>query len=457
METALQIKRNAEEQQSAVKDLLKWEDEIKVKDKKAVGEKVYHVPIRNSVTNSTVKKDRISSLDYRKWDTFNVEKELENVDYETNKEEVKIEEKIVKNNEDALVEKEKGNLYFKKQKFQKAILCYTKSLELNFDVIPLVNRALCYLKIQDYLNAEKDCSKVLEVDVKNIKALHRRGLARKNLKKYSEAKKDFQHCLVLEPTNSTVKKDLQELDNIIGIFNGKTMRKRIPIEEINKPIARAAEKHKAEPIQSVKESISRIVGEKKESSKPDVPISQVEDDEKKIQKETKNIKVNQDNKKNLVAESTKPDVPKHAIDSTAKTNQVVGEDCNKSLGKQRKELISEIIFDVATLERPKTLFEFEQNWKNLDRESQYKYLKTLDNDLSLFKTSFDQPLLLNILEIVNSYCDNEESILLLTSLSKLPRFSMVYMFLKDKTIVQSIFAKLNGDHFDLKKIYKIKN
>lgn len=85
METALQIKRNAEEQQSAIKDLLKWEDEIKVKDKKAVGEKVYHVPIRNSVSNTTEKKDRISSLDYRKWDTFNVDKELENVDYETNK------------------------------------------------------------------------------------------------------------------------------------------------------------------------------------------------------------------------------------------------------------------------------------------------------------------------------------------------------------------------------------
>ncbi|KAJ3272173.1 hypothetical protein HDV01_005938 [Terramyces sp. JEL0728] len=359
METALQIKRNAEEQQSAIKDLLKWEDEVKVKDKKAVGEKVYHVPIRTTVANTTVKNDRISSLDYRKWDSFNVDKELENVDYETSKEQVKIKEKVIKNNEDALVEKEKGNLYFKKQKFQKAIICYTKSIELNMDIIPLVNRALCYLKIQDYQNAEQDCDKVLEIDVKNIKALHRRGLARKNRKKYLEAKRDFEDCLILEPTNSTIKKDLQELENIISIFNGKTTRKRIEIEEINKPIARAAENDRngvavnepvllpkveiveANPTESF---IETIVPAEEPQVKPAERVKKVEIAEEKVE-------------------------PKEVSKKLPEMSKV----------KQEKNSMAqpEIKVDATKLEKPKTLFEFEQNWKNLDRESQYLYLKVL--------------------------------------------------------------------------------
>ncbi|KAJ3311756.1 hypothetical protein HDV04_003768 [Boothiomyces sp. JEL0838] len=371
METALQIKRNAEEQQSAIKDLLKWEDEIKVKDKKAVGEKVYHVPIRNSVSDTTEKKDRISSLDYRKWDTFNVEKELENVDYETNKEEVKMEEMIVKNNEDALVEKEKGNLYFKKQKFQKAILCYTKSLELNFDTIPLVNRALCYLKIQDYKSAEADCDKVLQVDVKNIKALHRRGLARKNLKKYGDAKKDFQDCLVLEPANSTVKKDLQELEQIIGIYNGKTVRKRIPIEEINKPIARAAEKHKVEMLSKpTVEPTIKVVEEQKEANFT-AEIKKVENPQT-IKEGAENFEARINNgEKQAIVEITKQESNQNSLHLEAKVEEKQAESLPKS------EVKPFTTFDVSKLEKPKTLFEFEQNWKNLDRASQYQYLKVI--------------------------------------------------------------------------------
>jgi tetratricopeptide (TPR) repeat protein len=51
--------------------------------------------------------------------------------------------------EEALVQKEKGNLYFKKSKFGKAIECYSKSIELDCNQdIPLVNRAFAYLKLK---------------------------------------------------------------------------------------------------------------------------------------------------------------------------------------------------------------------------------------------------------------------------------------------------------------------
>lgn len=43
-------------------------------------------------------------------------------------------------------------------------------------------RALCYLSLQMYKEAVKDCEKALELDPANIKALYRRAQAYKELK-----------------------------------------------------------------------------------------------------------------------------------------------------------------------------------------------------------------------------------------------------------------------------------
>lgn len=56
------------------------------------------------------------------------------------------------NKKEGLFEKEKGNAYFKKDKFKKAISCYTKSIDYDHTSdIPLVNRAMAYIKIEQYL------------------------------------------------------------------------------------------------------------------------------------------------------------------------------------------------------------------------------------------------------------------------------------------------------------------
>jgi Flp pilus assembly protein TadD len=58
-----------------------------------------------------------------------------------------------------------------------------------------------------YLLAEGDCSKALELEPENGKALYRRALARKGLGKFNEGLKDIRQLMVLEPNNNTAKKE----------------------------------------------------------------------------------------------------------------------------------------------------------------------------------------------------------------------------------------------------------
>ncbi|KAI8910253.1 hypothetical protein EDD86DRAFT_179430, partial [Gorgonomyces haynaldii] len=158
---------------------------------------------------------RIPGSDYRSWDKFDVDKALEQVDYQPLPKK-DIDPFYVDNSpedvnliEEALVEKEKGNHYFKKGDYKKAVVCYTKSIKYNpQNVIPIINRAMCYLKLDKHLEAESDCTLALDLDNKNIKAFWRRGKARTHLAKLPEAKKDLEMALVLEPTNASIKQDL---------------------------------------------------------------------------------------------------------------------------------------------------------------------------------------------------------------------------------------------------------
>jgi tetratricopeptide (TPR) repeat protein len=183
MDTAFQIRRNAEEQRDVFKDLMEWETEV-------VKKPIKRIPVQPP----RVQQPRIKSNDYRKWDQFDVEKALEDIDYEPfREEELPLDSCEPKDPEESLVEKEKGNLYFKKGKFMKAVQCYTKSFELDHtSAIPLVNRALCYIKLKKLDLAISDCTKALELDPKNVKASWRRGLAHRSLGQTAEAKRG--HC-----------------------------------------------------------------------------------------------------------------------------------------------------------------------------------------------------------------------------------------------------------------------
>ncbi|CAN4086608.1 unnamed protein product [Withania somnifera] len=98
--------------------------------------------------------------------------------------------------------KEKGNQAFKEKQWQKAIGFYTEAIKLNDNSATYFsNRAAAHLEMGNFLQAEADSSKAIDLDKKNVKAYLRRGTAREMLGYYKEAIEDFRYALVLEPTN----------------------------------------------------------------------------------------------------------------------------------------------------------------------------------------------------------------------------------------------------------------
>lgn len=103
-------------------------------------------------TNSDVKpinSEKIKSFEYDKWEAFNVEEALANLNSEQLISSTPTRNHPVLSAEDSLFEKEKGNAYFAKGKFKKAVQCYTKSIGLNPKfAASYLNRALAFIKLK---------------------------------------------------------------------------------------------------------------------------------------------------------------------------------------------------------------------------------------------------------------------------------------------------------------------
>uniref|UniRef100_A0A8K9X0Z1 RNA polymerase II-associated protein 3 n=1 Tax=Oncorhynchus mykiss TaxID=8022 RepID=A0A8K9X0Z1_ONCMY len=104
--------------------------------------------------------------------------------------------------QEAVVQKDRGNAYFKEGKYEAAVEYYTKGMEADStNVLLPANRAMAYLKLQRYKEAEEDCSKAIALDGTYSKAFARRGTARAALGLLKQAKEDFEEVLKLEPGN----------------------------------------------------------------------------------------------------------------------------------------------------------------------------------------------------------------------------------------------------------------
>jgi tetratricopeptide (TPR) repeat protein len=99
----------------------------------------------------------------------------------------------------ALALKDEGNKMMNEGKFKKAIKCYTDAIEeFRSLMILYTNRALAYIRVEEYENAIADCNKVIEyLDIfeeeltKNkelyAKALSRKAICLEKMKNYEEA------------------------------------------------------------------------------------------------------------------------------------------------------------------------------------------------------------------------------------------------------------------------------
>ncbi|MCO5590987.1 hypothetical protein L7F22_044963 [Adiantum nelumboides] len=94
--------------------------------------------------------------------------------------------------------KDKGNLYFKKDRLFAAIEAYTEAITLCPKVATYwTNRALCHKKRNDWERVEADCRKALEIDKSSLKARYMIGLALLQRNESSEAVKQLEKALEL--------------------------------------------------------------------------------------------------------------------------------------------------------------------------------------------------------------------------------------------------------------------
>ncbi|XP_016100949.1 STIP1 homology and U box-containing protein 1-like, partial [Sinocyclocheilus grahami] len=84
--------------------------------------------------------------------------------------------------------KEQGNRLFLSRKYQEATTCYNKAINRNPSVaVYYTNRALCYVKLQQYDKALADCKHALELDSQSVKAHFFLGQCQLELENYEEA------------------------------------------------------------------------------------------------------------------------------------------------------------------------------------------------------------------------------------------------------------------------------
>ncbi|XWS36603.1 hypothetical protein CRYUN_Cryun20dG0098900 [Craigia yunnanensis] len=133
--------------------------------------------------------------------------------------------------------KEEGNVLFKAGKYVRASKRYEKAVKyIEYDssfgeeekkqakalnVACNLNSAACKLKLKDYKQAEKLCTKVLESESSNVKALYRRAQAYIHLADLDLAEFDIKKALELDPDNREVKLEYKVLKEKIKEYNKK--------------------------------------------------------------------------------------------------------------------------------------------------------------------------------------------------------------------------------------------
>ncbi|CAN8244764.1 unnamed protein product [Cochlearia groenlandica] len=357
---------------------------------------------------------------------------------------------------DANSEKEQGNEYFKKKKFNEAIDCYSRSIALSPNAVAYANRAMAYLKIKRYREAEVDCTEALNMDDRYIKAYSRRATARKELDMLKDAKEDAEFALRLEPQSQELKKQYADIKSLLekeiieratGAMQstaqellktaGLDKKTELPYTEVNmKPVSLGAKNAKfsedmVRPISGSKEGsgkklIENVQPEPKERSK---------DGSKKIPAITEHV------------DSKKMTPKSQSYEEEAKSSERNGTQLSGNQVSKKPELkpsVQELAAHAALLamtevsksiKAPKSAYEFENSWRSFygDRALQNQLLKVMTPSSlpQIFKNALTSPVLVDIIKCVASFFteDMDLAVKYIENLTKVPRFNMIVMCL----------------------------
>ncbi|KAF4102651.1 hypothetical protein G5714_015534 [Onychostoma macrolepis] len=112
--------------------------------------------------------------------------------------------------------KDDGNALVRSGRYQEAVDRYTQCLQLKpHECAVYTNRALCYIKLQRFTEAQQDCDAALQLQPTNKKAFYRRALANKGLKDYAACRSDLQQVLCLDASVMQAEQLLMEVTRLM--------------------------------------------------------------------------------------------------------------------------------------------------------------------------------------------------------------------------------------------------
>ncbi|XP_051546528.1 RNA polymerase II-associated protein 3-like [Myxocyprinus asiaticus] len=321
--------------------------------------------------------------------------------------------------QEAVIQKDRGNAYFKEGKYEAAVECYTKGIEADdTNALLPANRAMAYLKLNRYSEAEQDCSTAVALDDKYSKAFARRATARASLGKIRDAREDFEQVLKLEPGNKQAINEIEKLTvelRASGLLFPDENTQRRTVQPINKPEHLRSTK----PLRRI--DIQEVGGEMMLSAKPEEV-------------------------------STPPSVlssPSHKIQKIEEISDAVSPPAHRSSQQDvsKESVSSEDLKQVPP--PPNNSFQLESDLRKISRhpESTYRYLKQISPDCypKIFQNSLEPDILNLLLKTFHSfYIEHEDASLVLAvlrNLTSVGRFDMAVMFMSsaERKVVQELF------------------
>ncbi|GER44971.1 tetratricopeptide repeat protein [Striga asiatica] len=354
---------------------------------------------------------------------------------------------------DANSEKELGNEFFKQKKFNEAIDCYSRSIALSPTAVAYANRAMAYIKLKRFQEAENDCTEALNLDDRYIKAYSRRSTARKELGKLKEAVDDAEFALRLEPQNQEIKKQCAEC---------KSLFKEDLLKKASGALKKTVEGARPGKSEAVRNKHVQLQTVSKTSS--DGRVAEILEDHPKGS-----------NIKEVVAD-TSVEVEINNIGSNGSSDGGSSLQTAKRIPKYNKQELKASVQELAVkaaifakseaaknIVPPNSAYQFEMTWRGLsgDCDLQARLLKVGVYHVTspaalpgIFKNALSAPILVDIIKCVSTFFmeDMALGVDYLQNLIKIPRFDMIIMCLGSsdkadiKKIWDEVFSKGNADY-----------
>ena len=117
--------------------------------------------------------------------------------------------------------KKKGNDLYEQKNYQEAIKEYTKALELDptnkkYNSIILINRALCFQKIEKYNYTINDATQSIKINPNYARAYVKRANVFLKIKNFKAAMEDFEKAKKIDPSSPGIETFLKDLDKRCG-------------------------------------------------------------------------------------------------------------------------------------------------------------------------------------------------------------------------------------------------